>query len=219
VTQSYACPACGGHVPLPDVRVQTVYCPYCAQPVVALPSGFDPRGGRARLAETPTVVRIGEQALIDGQTWDVVGRVQYRFEAGLFDHFYLVALRATPQEGGGGEPPGGVDAWLEQDEGELRLYTRLEPVAEVPAWDDLAVGERIRVAGGSFYAMEIGEGAVVGGAGALPMALLPGEPFSYVDGTLDGRAASLKYSPGAAWLLVGRTLATNQVRAVRRTPT
>jgi hypothetical protein len=196
MSRSRECPTCGGSVSFADTDVKTVYCDYCGQPLLVLPSGFDARGGRAQLAETPTKVHIGDRVSIHSTEYDVIGRAQYRFEDGLFDQFYLV---------------GQTDAWLEQDEGEFRLFTAIVPVDVVQDWDDLGVGENVAVAGGTFYTMEFGEGSVVGGAGSLPMPLIPGDPFYYVDGTWNGGAACLKYSSAGAFLLTGRSLASTDI--------
>lgn len=197
---SHACPECGANVPLADPNAKTVFCDHCGQPLVVLPAGMQARGKKASLAQTPTVVNIGDGAKIRGATYRVIGRVQYSFEDGLFDHFYLSDQR--------NEAP----CWLEQDEGEFRRYTKIVVAADAPAWDDVGIGAAFPVAGGSFYPMEFGEGSVVGGAGALPMVLLPGEAFYYIDGTWQGEAASLRYSAAGVFLLQGETLTAAEIR-------
>lgn len=195
--RSEECPTCAGALDIVNNAVKTIYCGYCGQPLLVLPAGLDLRGGRAQLAETPTRVKVGDSVSIRARDYDVVGRVQYRFEDGLFDQFFLV---------------GESTAWLEQDEGEFRLFDAIEPVPVAPDWDDLGVGEYVPLGRGRFYTMEFGEGAVVGGQGALPMALVPGDAFFYVDGTFDGHAASLKYSAAGVFLLTGQALDANAIR-------
>jgi len=202
MSQGHHCPECGAHVPLADANAKTVYCDHCGQPLLVLPTGMKAQGSKAALAKIPAIVSIGDSVAIGGVAYQVTGRVQYSFEDGFFDHFYL-----------SGSPP----CWLEQDEGEFRRYTEIVQVPEAPAWDDVGIGAAFPLQGGSFYPMEFGEGSVVGGAGVLPMVLLPGEAFFYIDGTWQGDAASLRYSVAGNFLLKGSTLSVGDIRVMEKT--
>ena len=194
------CPTCGAPVEIPSSAAKTLYCDYCAQPLVVLPEGCSAKGKPAKLIETPRVVQIGQKVRVKGTDYEVAGHVQYAYEDGYYDQFLLMAAD-------------GDSVWLEQDEGEFRLFTTMVPAPGAPAWDDLGVGEKIPVAQGTFYTMEFGEGAVVGGAGWLPMLALPGTGFLYVDGTWNGQSATLAYSDAAgSYLLHGATLGRHDIQ-------
>lgn len=195
------CPSCGAPVEIPSASAKTVYCEYCAQPLVVMPEGAAAQGKPAKLVETPRVAQVGQKLAIRGQTYEVVGQVQYAYEDGYYDQFLLA--------------DDDKQIWLEQDEGEFRLFTELTPTPNAPDWDDLGVGEKIPLAGGTFYTMEFGEGNVVGGAGWLPLLALPGTGFMYIDGTWNGEAATLAYSAAAgSYLLHGSTLYRNDIEVL-----
>jgi hypothetical protein len=187
------CPSCGASVEIPDAAAKTVYCEYCAQPLVVMPEGCSASGKPAKLIETARIAQVGQHVSIRGTRYQVSGMVQYAYEDGTYDQYLLTDNQNH--------------IWLEQDEGEFRLFDHMVPAPGAPQWDDLGVGEKIPIAGGVFYTMEFGEGAVVGGAGWLPMLALPGTGFLYIDGTWNGEAATLAYSAAAGtYLLHGATL-------------
>nr|ABB84844.1 hypothetical transmembrane protein [uncultured delta proteobacterium DeepAnt-32C6] len=194
------CPACGAPVDVDHAQAATAFCAYCGQALVVLPEGFEARGGRAKLATMPTAVKVGDRARVGGATYQVLGQVQYAFEDGVYNHFYL--------SGSAGE------AWLEQDEGEFRLFNRTEAVHGAPDFDDLGVGESVTIGGGRFYPMEFNEGSVVGGVGVIPLVLAPGETFNYVDGTYNGDAASLDYALTGVFLMVGKALSPQDIEVL-----
>lgn len=197
---SNQCPSCGAPVTLSDERARSAYCAYCSQPLVVLPEGFEIGGSKAALHEMPTVVKVGQTCSIGGATLQVLGQVQYAFEDGVYNHFYLVS--------------GDAWFWLEQDEGKLKLYDSIRQVSAVPDFEDLGVGENVAVDGGSFYPMEFDEGSVIGGVGSLPIVLMPGQTFNYADGTWNGQAASLDYTLEGVWLKTGRALEPRHVAVV-----
>ena len=194
------CPGCGAPVDVEHAQAATAFCGYCGQALVILPQGFTARGGRAKLAEMPTAVKVGDRARIGTATYDVLGQVQYAFEEGVYNHFYL--------SGSSGQ------AWLEQDEGEFRLFYRTMSVQNAPDFDELGVGESVTVAGGRFYPMEFNEGSVIGGLGVIPLVLAPGESFNYVDGTYNGDAASLDYALTGVHLMIGKTLTAHDIEVL-----
>ena len=197
------CPSCGAAVEIPSTAAKTLYCEYCAQPLVVMPEGCSARGKPAKLIETPRVVEIGQRVRIQGRDYEVAGHVQYAYEDGYYDQFLLISSGDQKH------------VWLEQDEGEFRLFTDLVQAPDAPAWDDLGVGEKIAVTGGTFYTMEFGEGAVVGGAGWLPMLALPGTGFLYIDGTWNGQSATLAYSAAAGtYLLHGATVYRGDIQVL-----
>lgn len=198
-TQSLNCPNCGGPVRVEHRSVRMVACGYCAGLLEVVPDGVRMAGTAARLVPLPTQFRVGQTGTIRGRTFQVLGRVRYAYDEGVWDEWYLALDDGQP-------------AWLEEDDGEYILARPEELQGGVPGFDQLRVGVRVTVNGYSFMITERCRARVAGAEGQLFSRALLNRPVNFVEGNAGGRIAYLEFSDDGVEFGIGEPLDRADVR-------
>ena len=196
---SLKCPSCGGPLPIEHRFVRMVACPYCGTTSEITDQGLDPTGKSAKLAPLPTRFRVGQKGSIRERGFQVLGRVRYSYDEGVWDEWYLAF-----DDGDAG--------WLEEDEGEYTLSRRERLRTPAPPFEEARVGSRFDVNGYLFFVTERVRARITGAEGQLFYRAVPGRPVSFLDGNLGGRVAYLEYTEDAIEFGVGDPLPREDVR-------
>ena len=173
-------------------------CAFCKSTLVREGVKLDNVGRQAELLEDQSPIRIGTQGSHRGEGFTVVGRIQFTYEAGTWNEWYVLF-------------GGAKSAWLSDASREYTI-TYLVPPQPVPELASLKPGEALRLTGEKWYSGEytvthIDEGEVVAGEGELPYRFTSGWKATVVDLRGEGaRFATIDYSETPPHLFVGEKL-------------
>ncbi|MFT5683761.1 MAG: ribosomal protein S27E [Myxococcota bacterium] len=173
------CANCGGSIPLPaqDKPALTVGCPFCD-------SVLHLEGDQAKVAaknakKTLFPFEIGDRAALQGQTWEVIGRLMYRIGRWQTREYLLWSDK-------------GGYRWLEESD---RHYTLMKPTSVGPSLAEvqsLYKKRKIDIGGTTFQFFEDGRATLAYVDGALPWQANVGESNQYYDFIAPPRAYSME---------------------------
>ena len=190
--QSLHCPSCGAPLPVAHRFVKMVACDFCEQISLLQRGALTLVGKTATLTQLPSNLYLDATGHLNGRSFRILGRLQYAYEAGYWHEWFLVF-----EDGTGG--------WLQEDEGRYTFYQK-ETLTTAPSFEQVRVGERVRISGHQVFVTEKGEAQIVGGEGQLAFAILPGEQVRYIDGHSNGTQVSVEYTADEVELMVGQAI-------------
>lgn len=165
---SGTCPSCGAPIEFGLGSSIAKVCEYCQATVVRGDRGLESLGKVAAIANTPSLVAVGDVAEIDGRRMDVVGRVRLDHGKGPWDEYY-VAFDHGQSWG-----------WLAYAEGHWLLTTQAQALP-APAFASVRLEESVALGGSEYRVSEIKTGRVIAAEGELPRALRPNELRHFID--------------------------------------
>lgn len=195
---SLKCPQCGAQLPVEHRFVRMVACQYCQTVSELTDSGLDPTGKTAKLAPLPTRFRVGQSGTFRGRAFQVLGRVRYSYDEGVWDEWYFAF-----SDGDAG--------WLEEDEGEYTLSRQEKLRTPAPAFDQVRVGSTFDVNGYPFFVTERCRAQIAGAEGQLFYKAIPGRSINFLDGNVGGRSAYLEYTEEAIEFGVGDVIPRDEI--------
>ena len=175
------CPSCGGDVTVASPASRTACCPYCQSTLIVNEQAVRLLGKMALLAETPSCLAVGWPARCLGKEIRVLGRLQYRYDAGLWDEWWIEFAAD------------GSHAWISQDEGEYMFEKPYSQRMEVPKYNSAKVGDRVRFGDRELWVEEKNTAEMVGMQGEIPLDAAPGKPMRYLDLTDNKIKATVEY--------------------------
>ena len=168
-------------------------CAFCKSTLVREGAKLEDIGKQAELLEDHSPIRLGASGKHRGQDFQVVGRIQYRYGAGLWNEWHVLF----------GDRKG---AWLSDASREYTI-TYLAPPSAVPAFGELRPGESLTFAGKPFTVLDIESAEVIAGEGELPFKFMSGWKANVAD--LRGEKnlfATIDYSEEPPHIYVGERL-------------
>ncbi len=201
------CPSCGAPIEFTLGSSIAKVCEYCRHTVVRSDRGLSALGKVADLAETPSLVAIGDEGSLAGRPFRVFGRVQLDYGKGPWDEYY-VAL-----------DHGQSWAWLAHAQGEWLLTSWASGVS-VPSFDSLSLEGDVTLAAGFFRVAELRTARVTSAEGELPGAFPTGFVRRYADLRGPGAAfATLDYGDGShAAAFIGQAVPETELSVVALGP-
>lgn len=188
-----ACPSCGAPVRFRGASTTVAICGFCKATLVREGAKLEDIGKQAELLEDHSPLRIGADGRYKGQGFTIVGRIQYRYGAGVWNEWHVIM-------GNGGS------AWL-SDANRQYTMTFLRPPQEVPPFSRLQPGQKLRIGKEEFTVMNLEQAEVVAGEGELPFRFESGWKADVADlrgpGTL---FATIDYSEAKPFIYVGEKL-------------
>jgi endogenous inhibitor of DNA gyrase (YacG/DUF329 family) len=200
------CPACGAPVSFKSAQSAYAVCEYCRSTVVREGDVLRRIGKMAELFDDHSLLQLGASGRIDGQGFQLVGRLQYKYPEGTWSE-WLALL------------PDGSSAWLSEDNG---AYVFSRPVeakgGTVPAASAFRVGATTALNGQSYTVSANTTVALIAAQGELPRLPALGEPFAVVElRTQGGEAAaqrvfSVDYGSQPPTLTEGRAVTLDELQ-------
>lgn len=196
--RNVACPSCGAPVRFRGATSIVAVCAFCKATLVR--EGVDVRdvGRQAELLEDHSPIQLGTEGSHKGDAFTVVGRIQFKYEAGLWNEWYVLFR-------------GSRGAWLSDASREYTI-SYLVPPHPVPELASLEPGAAVRLAGDKSYAglytvTHIDEGEVVAGEGELPFRFTAGWKATVADLRGEGtQFATIDYSETPPHVYAGEKL-------------
>ena len=168
------CPSCGAPVRSMSASAVTLVCSYCHSLLVREGETLTDSGEDSALLEDFSPLQIGTSGVFNKQPFTLVGRLQARYDAGVWNEWYLLFAD-------------GSDGWL-AEAGDQYVLTRPVAAAETPpAFASLRAGSsRFTFHGKAFIAADVRDIT-------LERAAAEGElPFRF-SGTRQNRVADFRY--------------------------
>jgi hypothetical protein len=201
--KSAACPNCGATITFRwSSAVQTV-CPYCKAVLVQRSLDLEKVGTVSDLPPTSSPIQLGTEGKWKKVAFVVVGRIIYAYDRGGWIEWYL---RTT--SGGG--------AWLSDAQGDLAISAPAEQAAELPAAEQLRVGQSYVIDGVSFRVASLTRARYAGIEGELPFESWDRSEALFADLDADGnepRFATIDYSDDTPVAYVGTYVELEQLSA------
>ena len=84
------CPSCGAAVKFQSAASVLAVCEYCASTLLRRGAVLEDIGKMASLMDDPTLIRVGSEGGYKGARFAVIGRLQMRYEAGLWNEWHIL---------------------------------------------------------------------------------------------------------------------------------
>jgi hypothetical protein len=182
--QTISCPSCGAPVTLRSHASVMAVCGYCNTTVLKDAAAVKDLGKMSAVLEDFSPIQINTAGVAGGRQFTVVGRIQLRYSAGMWNEWYLLF-------------DDGSSAWLGDSSGLYTLTTACASEGELPAFDAIAPGQRYKINGESFSAAEKRLADCIGGQGELPFRVGQGYQARVADLRSGAAFATLDYSDDA----------------------
>ena len=157
------------------------------------------------LLEDSTPLQLAAEGVWRSTHFAVVGRVQIRWEQGMWNEWYCAF-------------DDGRRGWLGDAAGEYSVSFEATVPEALPAWPALQPGVRIALGGVTYEVTDLREAHVVGGEGELPFPVAAGGKTTTADlRTPTARFATLDYRDDPPRLYLGEVveLAALRMRGLR----
>lgn len=159
--QRILCPQCGAPVEFKSAASVMAVCGSCRSTLLKDAESVKRIGEMAEVLEDYSPIQITSTGKYEGKRFDVVGRLQLRYEAGFWNEWYVWF-------------EDGTDGWLSDASGQYAV-TRTRPSKDkdpaLPPFDSLAPGKELKLDGKVYYAADLRRCRAVSGQGELPFAV------------------------------------------------
>ncbi|NRR32439.1 DUF4178 domain-containing protein [Oxalobacteraceae bacterium] len=179
--QIVSCPSCGAEVKFQSHASVMAVCEYCSTSVLKDADSVKSLGKMSSVLEDYSPIQIGTSGVLGGRAFNVVGRIQLRYDAGMWNEWYLLFDDATT-------------AWLGDSSGMYTITTPREVEGELPAFGQIQRGSNYAIGTGRFMAAEIRTADCIGGQGELPFKVGEGYQARVADFRSGGNFLTLDYS-------------------------
>lgn len=193
--QNVSCPSCGAPIAFRSHASVMAVCEYCRATVVKEADAVRDLGKMSEVLEDYSRIQVGTAGVHGGRSFTVVGRIQLRFDAGMWNEWYLLF-------------DDGKDGWLGDASGQYTMTTKRESGAGLPAFEDVKVTRQVDIGFGPYVASDKRVAKCTGGQGELPFKVGPGWEARVADFRRGPSFATLDYSDGTPPLLYAGTAVT-----------
>jgi hypothetical protein len=162
------CPSCGAPIEYGVGSSIAKVCEYCSATVLRTDRGLQDLGKVAAIANTPSLIAVGDQGTLAGRPFQVMGRVQLDHGKGPWDEYY-VAFDYGQRWG-----------WLAYAMGQWHV-TEQVPGQQIPPYQALQLEMDIPLGAQTVRVAEIKTGRVVSAEGELPAPHPSGQLRYYAD--------------------------------------
>jgi uncharacterized tellurite resistance protein B-like protein len=202
-TGEAACPSCGAPVAFRNSASVARVCEYCDTTVVRQDQGraLEQLGKVSNVKEDASPIRIGASGKAFGVEFEVIGRLQIEHATGYWNEWFL-------------EWADGKSGWLGEALGQyfVTFPSKDAKQADVPAIDELRVGQRLFVGKKRYTVTEVRQARATGTQGETPFAIGEGYELPYADlrRASDG-FGTIDYSEDPPLVFEGRCVSWNQL--------
>jgi predicted RNA-binding Zn-ribbon protein involved in translation (DUF1610 family) len=153
--QIVSCPSCGAEVKFRSHASVMAVCEYCSTSVLKDADSVKDLGKMSSVLEDYSPIQIGTSGVLGGRPFNVVGRIQLRYSAGMWNEWYLLF-------------DDGKTSWLGDSSGMYTITAEYKGEGELPAFEQLQPGRNYGIFGAPYTAAEIRVADCIGGQGELP---------------------------------------------------
>jgi predicted RNA-binding Zn-ribbon protein involved in translation (DUF1610 family) len=179
--QIVSCPSCGAQVQFRSHASVVAVCEFCRATVMKDADSVKDLGKMSSALEDYTRIQIGTAGAVGGRNFSVVGRIQLRYSAGMWNEWFLLF-----DDTGTG--------WLGDSSGLYTVTTEAEASGALPAFAEIEPGRLYTIAGQRYTASEKRSAECIGGQGELPFRVGAGWQARVADFRAGAGFVTLDYS-------------------------
>lgn len=206
--QQVNCPGCGAEVAFRSSAAVMAVCEYCHSTLVKDAESVKDIGKMSAVLEDYTPLQLHASGQWQGQGFTLVGRIQLRYEAGLWNEWYLLF-------------DDGSDGWLADASGQTMLTRRVSPEQaaaaqfdQAPKFESLSPGTSLFFDKRRWLAGDVRTARCTGGEGELPFVVGAGWTAQVADFRDEGRFLTLDYADGyPPAVYTGQLVTLDQLKA------
>ncbi len=194
------CPSCGAPVQVYSPTAITVVCSYCSSMLVLQDNSLNDTGRDSALLQDFSPIQIGTTGTHQGQGFAVVGRLQAKYDAGVWNEWYV-------------QFDNGENGWL-AEAGDIHVITRqIATPNNAPAFNEIRAGISTLDYGKTFVASDVREITLSNAAaqGELPFRLPEHYQNRVADWRCENAFLTLDYSETPPQAFLGCTAQLNQL--------
>ena len=188
--QTVNCPGCGAEVCFRSSAAVMAVCEYCHSTLLREADQVRDIGKMSAVLEDYTPLQVSTSGTWQGQGFTLVGRIQLRYDAGLWNEWYLLF-------------DDGTDGWLADASGQYMLTRRVladeaakASVSKPPRFDQLRPGDHLYYGKSCFEASDVRTARCTGGEGELPFQVGAGWTAQVADFREGDQFLTLDYADG-----------------------
>jgi hypothetical protein len=155
VSRSTQCPSCGAPVSFRFAQAVQASCPYCNSVLVRTDVDVEKVGEVAALPPDPSPIQLFTEGIVGGRAFQVVGRLTYQYEQGLWNEWHLLFNDNTT-------------GWLADAQAQYAVSTLVPNPPGLPPRNKLKVGQTFTWPQGQFTLTHLTMAKYVGFEGELP---------------------------------------------------
>lgn len=185
------CPSCGASVTFQSTFSILAVCDHCTSTLVRHDINVEDIGKMATLQADGSPLQLGTRGEYQGVSFSVVGRIQMRFDRGIWNEWHL-----TFNDGRSG--------WLGEAQGTYAVSFLKETDAPLPPFENLKAGKKLELRGKTYRVQNVESARCVAGQGELPFQIRGGYDAPVADLLGDDRSfATIDYSEEQPLVFVG----------------
>jgi uncharacterized protein (DUF983 family) len=181
--QTVSCPSCGAPVEFRSHASVMAVCEFCRAAVLKDEDQVKDIGKISSVLEDFSPIQMGAAGVFGDRNFTVVGRIQVRYEQGMWNEWYLLF-------------DDGTASWLGDSSGLYVITTPREVAGALPNFIDITPGQLYQIGGESFTAAEKREAECIGGQGELPFKVGDGWRIRVADFRRGASFITLDYTDG-----------------------
>src|SRR5471032_207675 len=183
--QIVSCPSCGAEVKFRSHASVMAVCEYCSTRVLKDADSVKDLGKMSSVLEDYSPIQIGTAGVLGGRPFTVVGRIQLRYSAGMWNEWYLLL-------------DDGSASWLGDSSGMFVVTSEVAFPGRLPTFEQIVPGQVYQLAANAppYTAAEVRSADGIGGQGELPFKVGAGYQAKVADFRRGGEFFTLDYSDG-----------------------
>lgn len=179
--QIVSCPSCGAEVRFRSHASVVAVCEYCRATVMKDADAVKDLGKMSSVLEDFTRIQIGTAGVVGGRNFSVVGRIQLRYSAGMWNEWFILFDDTTA-------------GWLGDSSGLYTLTTERKVEDALPDFAEIEPGKLYTIGAERYTASEKRSAECIGGQGELPFRAGEGWQARVADFRAGASFATLDYS-------------------------
>jgi hypothetical protein len=194
------CPSCGASISFQSTYSILAVCEHCNSTIVRHDLNVEDIGKMATLQVDASPIQIGTRGEYRGVSFSVVGRIQLRFDRGLWNEWHLMF----------GD---GRSGWLGEAQGTYAVSFLEEVNAPLPGFEELKSRKKVVLQKRDFHVENVERARCIGGQGELPFRVAGGydAPVADLVGE-DGAFATIDYSEEHPLVFIGEYVEFDDLR-------
>jgi Domain of unknown function (DUF4178) len=198
---SSVCPSCGAPVSFRSTASATAICNFCKSTLVRDADTLKRIGKQGELFNDASPIQIGTGGNYDKAKFTVIGRIQLQYDGGYWNEWFILF-------------DDGQTGWMSEASGiyAIMLEAGEENIQPLPEFDNLLVGQTLRINGQALTATDKRTAQCVAAEGELPFPLTDRWQARTVDFQRDNTLATLDYSEPKTALFLGRTVGIDSLK-------
>jgi hypothetical protein len=186
------CPSCGAPVLFHSAASVYAVCEFCRSTLLRTGEDLQNLGRMADLLDDTSRIQIGSEGTFRSRHFLVVGRIQLKYEAGLWNEWHILF-------------DDGRSAWLAEAAGEYIVSAQVSVREPIPAFTALVPEMPVTLDGRQFTVTDLETARCISGQGELPFRVAAGYDVNTADLRSNDRFLTIDYSETPPLVFVGQS--------------